>query len=132
MCLWLHALAVIRLPALTVTLTYALIQMVKKIAGKSDKARMITKARVTELIMSGGACLMNVWISARRNGCGGAWPFLVGGVNRLVNFVDDRDLCLLYCVKYDSYLITGFVVQSAHFQKLPLPVLFFRRSFSIR
>ena len=29
---------------------------------------MITKARVTELIMSGGACLMNVWISARRNG----------------------------------------------------------------
>ena len=56
------------LPALTVTLTCALIQMVKKIAGKSDKARMITKARVTELIMSGGACLMNVWISARRNG----------------------------------------------------------------
>ena len=68
MRLWLHALVVIRLPALTVTLTYALIQMVKKIAGKSDKARMITKARVTELIMSGGACLMNVWISARRNG----------------------------------------------------------------
>ena len=55
MCLWLHALVVIRLPALTVTLTYALIQMVKKIAGKSDKARMITEARVTELIMSGGA-----------------------------------------------------------------------------
>ena len=42
--------------------------------------------------------------------------FLVGGVNRLVNIVDDRDLCLLYCVKYDSYLITGFIVQSAHFQ----------------
>ena len=68
MCLWLHALVVIRLPALAVTLTYALVQMVKKIAGKSDKARMITKARVTELIMSGGACLMNEWISARRNG----------------------------------------------------------------
>ena len=48
--------------------------------------------------------------------CGGAWPFLVGGVNRLVNFVDDRDLCLLYCVKYDSYLITGFIVQSAHYR----------------
>ena len=45
---------------------YALIQMVKKIVRKSDKARMITKARVTELIMSGGACFMNVWISARR------------------------------------------------------------------
>ena len=68
MCLWLHVSAVTQLPALTVTITYALIQMVKKIAGKSDKARMITKARVTELIMSGGACLMNVWISARRNG----------------------------------------------------------------
>ena len=64
--------------------------------------------------------------------CGGACSFSVGGVNRLVNFVDDRDLCLLYCVKYDSYLITGFVVQSAHFQKLPLPVLFFGRSVSIR
>ena len=68
MCLWSHVSAVTQLPALTVTITYALIQMVKKIAGKSDKARMITKARVTELIMSGGACLMNVWISARRNG----------------------------------------------------------------
>ena len=50
-------------------------------------------------------------------------------MNRLFNFVDDQDLCLFFCVKYDSYLITGFVVQSAHFQKLPLPVLFFRRSF---
>ena len=40
----------------------------------------------------------------------------IGGVNRLVNFVDDRDLCLLYCVKYDSYLITGFIVQSAHYR----------------
>ena len=48
--------------------------------------------------------------------CGGAWPFLVGGENRLVNFVDDRDLCLLYCVKYDSHLITGFIVQSAHYR----------------
>ena len=42
--------------------------------------------------------------------------FFVGEVNRLVNFVDDRDLCLLHCVKYDSYLITGFIVQSAHVQ----------------
>ena len=42
--------------------------------------------------------------------------FLVGGVNRLVNFVDDPDLCLLYCVKCDSYLITGFIVQSAHYR----------------
>ena len=42
--------------------------------------------------------------------------FLVGGVNRLVDFVDDRDLYLLYCVKYDSSLITGFIVQSAHYR----------------
>ena len=42
--------------------------------------------------------------------------FFVGEVNRLVNFVDDRDPCLLYCVKYDSYLITGFIVQSAHYR----------------
>eukprot|EP00450_Noctiluca_scintillans_P010497 CAMPEP_0194505320 /NCGR_PEP_ID=MMETSP0253-20130528/31570_1 /TAXON_ID=2966 /ORGANISM="Noctiluca scintillans" /LENGTH=63 /DNA_ID=CAMNT_0039347845 /DNA_START=1 /DNA_END=188 /DNA_ORIENTATION=- len=38
------------------TITYALIQMVEKIAEKSDKAKIITKARVTELIMTGGAC----------------------------------------------------------------------------
>ena len=38
------------------TITYTLIQMVEKIAEKSDKARIITKARVTELIMSGGTC----------------------------------------------------------------------------
>ena len=25
-------------------------------------------------------------------------------MNRLGNFVDDRDFCLLYCVKYDSYV----------------------------
>ena len=41
-----HVSVAIQLPALTGTLTYALIQMVKKIA------------------LSGGACLMNVWISA--------------------------------------------------------------------
>ena len=52
--------------------------------------------------------------------------FLVGGVNRLVNLVDDRDLCLLHCVKYDSYLITGFIVQSAHF---PNQVIFIRYRF---
>ena len=66
MCLWSHVSAVTQLPEPIATITYALIQMVEKIAGKSDKARMITKARVTELIMSGGACLMNVSISARR------------------------------------------------------------------
>ena len=42
--------------------------------------------------------------------------FLVGGVNRLVNSGNDRNFYLLHCVKYDSYLITGFIVQRAHFQ----------------
>ena len=48
---------------------------------------------------------------------GGAVLSLVE-VNRLVDFVDDRDLYLLYCVKYeyDSSLITGFIVQSAHYR----------------
>ena len=35
---------------------------------KVRQGEIVTKAQVTELIMSGGACLMNVWISARRNG----------------------------------------------------------------
>ena len=39
---------------------------------------------------------------------GGAWPFLVGGVICLVNSVNERDLCLLNSVKYDSYLITSY------------------------
>ena len=43
-----------RFPGMTIT--HALIQMVEKIAEKSDKAKIITKARATELIMSGGAC----------------------------------------------------------------------------
>ena len=43
------------------TITCALIQMVEKIAEKTDKARMITKARVTELIMSGGACTGRIY-----------------------------------------------------------------------
>jgi len=43
-----------RFPGMTIT--YALIQMVEKIAEKTDKAKIITKARVTELIMSDGAC----------------------------------------------------------------------------
>ena len=37
------------------TITCALLQMVEKILERSDKARIITKARVTELIMNGGA-----------------------------------------------------------------------------
>ena len=38
------------------TITCALIQMVEKIAEKTEKAKIITKARVTELIVSDGAC----------------------------------------------------------------------------
>ena len=38
------------------TITYALIQMVEKIAEKTDKEKISTKPRVTELIMSDCAC----------------------------------------------------------------------------
>ena len=38
------------------TITYALIQMAEKIIEKTDKAKISTKARVTELIMSDCAC----------------------------------------------------------------------------
>merc|ERR1719471_1479967 len=40
------------------TITYALIQMVEKIAERSDKARIITKARAHKLLTnSAGACV---------------------------------------------------------------------------
>ena len=54
--------------------------------------------------------------------------YLVEWIVWLISLTTET-FCLLCSVKYDSYLITGFIVQSAHFQKLPLPVLFFRRSF---
>jgi flavocytochrome c len=45
-----------RFPGMTIT--YALIQMVEKIAERTDKARIITKARVIELLTSSdGACV---------------------------------------------------------------------------
>merc|ERR1712222_295925 len=45
-----------RFPGMTIT--YALIQMVEKIAERTDKARIITKARVTKLLMDGkGSCV---------------------------------------------------------------------------
>merc|ERR1719317_776061 len=40
------------------TITYALIQMLEKVAERSDKARIITKARATKLLTGdGGACV---------------------------------------------------------------------------
>jgi len=44
-----------RFPGMTIT--YALIQMVEKVAEKTDKARIITKARATSLLTSNGACV---------------------------------------------------------------------------
>merc|ERR1719169_315125 len=44
-----------RFPGMTIT--YALIQMVEKVSEKSDKARIITKARCHTLIMDKGACI---------------------------------------------------------------------------
>ena len=37
---------------------------------------------------------------------GGAWPFLVGGVIRLVNSVNERDLDLLNSRAYSSWVRT--------------------------
>jgi len=39
------------------TITYALIQMLEKVAEKTDRARIITKAEVFDLIMNGNACV---------------------------------------------------------------------------
>merc|ERR1712066_352840 len=45
-----------RFPGMTIT--YALIQMVEKVAEKSDKARIVTKARATKLLTNtAGACV---------------------------------------------------------------------------
>merc|ERR1719216_828073 len=44
-----------RFPGMTIT--YALIQMVEKVAEKTDKARIITKARATKLLMNDGICV---------------------------------------------------------------------------
>merc|ERR1712232_694817 len=42
-----------RFPGMTIT--YALIQMVEKVAEKTDRARIITKARVRKLLTNGDA-----------------------------------------------------------------------------
>jgi len=39
------------------TITYALIQMLEKVAERTDRARIITKARAHKLLMSNGACV---------------------------------------------------------------------------
>jgi len=44
-----------RFPGMTIT--YALIQMLEKIAEKTDRARIITKARVHQLLMNGKTCI---------------------------------------------------------------------------
>merc|ERR1711862_374233 len=44
-----------RFPGMTIT--YALIQSAEKVAEKSDRARIITKAKVHKLIMDQGACV---------------------------------------------------------------------------
>jgi flavocytochrome c len=44
-----------RFPGMTIT--YALIQMLEKVAEKTDRARIITKAEVFDLLMNGKACV---------------------------------------------------------------------------
>ena len=48
-----------RFPGMTIT--YALIQMIEKIAEKSDKAKIITNARVDDLIVTVRACTRCVY-----------------------------------------------------------------------
>merc|ERR1719229_514493 len=43
-----------RFPGMTIT--YALIQMLEKVAEKTDRARIITKARAQKLLMNGRTC----------------------------------------------------------------------------
>merc|ERR1711966_636294 len=44
-----------RFPGMTIT--YALIQMLEKISEKTDRARIVTKAKVHKLTMKNGACI---------------------------------------------------------------------------
>merc|ERR1719328_950361 len=44
-----------RFPGMTIT--YALIQMLENVAEKTDRARIITKARANQLLMNGSACI---------------------------------------------------------------------------
>merc|ERR1712139_209340 len=44
-----------RFPGMTIT--YALIQSVEKVAESTDLARIITKARATKLLMNNGKCV---------------------------------------------------------------------------
>eukprot|EP00439_Symbiodinium_sp_Y106_P062568 s1276_g9.t1 len=48
-------LAAERFPGMTIT--YALIQMLEKVAEKTDLARIITKAKVFKLVTNGNACV---------------------------------------------------------------------------
>ena len=67
--LCLHVLAATRLPEIHrgkerfpgMTITCALIRMVEKAAGKTGKAEIVTKAPVTKLIVSGGACTGSIY-----------------------------------------------------------------------
>jgi succinate dehydrogenase/fumarate reductase flavoprotein subunit len=54
-----------RFPGMTIT--YALIQMVEKVAERSDVARIITKAHVKQLLMSGGTCIGCVYEKGGQN-----------------------------------------------------------------
>ncbi|CAE8585710.1 unnamed protein product [Polarella glacialis] len=54
-----------RFPGMTIT--YALIQMVEKVAEKTDLARIITKAKVYKLVTEGGRCVGCVYEKGGQN-----------------------------------------------------------------
>merc|ERR1719215_1268562 len=51
-----------RFPGMTIT--YALIQMCEKVAEKTDRARIINKAKVVDVIMNGKACVGAIYEKA--------------------------------------------------------------------
>merc|ERR1712187_1030298 len=54
-----------RFPGMTIT--YALIQMLEKVAERTDRARIITKARAQQLLMTGKTCIGLVYQKAGKD-----------------------------------------------------------------
>ena len=89
MCLWSHVSAVTQLPALTVTITYALIQMVKKIVRSSSSS---------SLLLCVGVCC-GMWCVVV---CGVVVCVRVGGVG--VHGILCVCVCLYICGSMKRYL----------------------------
>ena len=74
------------------TITYALIQMVEKIAERTDKAQIITKARAHKLVMGRGICTGLVYEKAGSDFTENGPVISCSGSSALIS---PRILCLL-------------------------------------